>query len=126
MDGRRSMVRRPAPRSGTITPGPADPIEMLRLQEISKRYDDRAVVDNITLNLEAARTYALIGPSGCGKSTLLRIMIGLIPADQGTVYFKDKPLATYNIESVRHQFGYVIQSGGLFPQFHAAPPLYRA
>lgn len=92
---------------------------MLRLSGITKRYEGRPVVNSLDLEIETATTYALIGPSGCGKSTLLRMMIGLIPADEGTIYFNGKPLDQWEIETVRHEFGYVIQSGGLFPHLTA-------
>lgn len=88
---------------------------MVRVSEITKRYGSKTVVDGISLDFQSAQTYALIGPSGCGKSTLLRIIIGLIPADSGKVWIHQKPLSEQTLQSLRQDFGYVIQSGGLFP-----------
>ncbi len=88
---------------------------MVRVSEITKKYGSKTVVDGISLEFQSAQTYALIGPSGCGKSTLLRIIIGLIAADSGTVWIHQKPLSEQPIKSIRRNFGYVIQSGGLFP-----------
>jgi len=103
---------------------------MLRLSKITKRYDSRAVVDSVSLDLEKGKTFALIGPSGCGKSSLLRIMIGLIRPDAGQVFLDNQSLADVEIESARAEFGYVIQSGGLFPhmtcrQNAVLPAVYR-
>ena len=103
---------------------------MLNLSGITKRYEGRTVVDAIDLDLEQGKTYALIGPSGCGKSTLLRMIIGLIQPEQGTVSLNGRPLSELDIESARSDFGYVIQSGGLFPHMTAAqnaslPAVYR-
>ena len=103
---------------------------MLRLSKITKQYDGKHAVDSIDLELDKGKTYALIGPSGCGKSTLLRMLIGLIAPDSGTVFFDDRALNEVKIQDVRAEFGYVIQTGGLFPhltakQNAALPAVYR-
>lgn len=103
---------------------------MLRLSKITKKYDGQAVVKSIDLELEQGKTYTLIGPSGCGKSTLLRMLIGLISPDEGRLYFDGRPFDDINIQTVRSEFGYVIQSGGLFPHLTALenaslPAVYR-
>ena len=92
---------------------------MLRLSNIVKRYNKQVVADSIDLEFEAGKTYALIGPSGCGKSTLLRIMIGLIQADEGSVFLDEIRLGNRDFHTARIDFGYVIQSGGLFPHLTA-------
>jgi osmoprotectant transport system ATP-binding protein len=103
---------------------------MLKLAGVSKQYEGRTVVDGIDLLLQQGQTYTLVGPSGCGKSTLLRMIIGLIRPDAGQVYYNDRLLSEVDIQSVRSDFGYVIQSGGLFPhltarQNAALPAAYR-
>lgn len=90
---------------------------MLRLSKIEKSYGVKTVVNGVNLEFQTAKTYALIGPSGCGKSTLLRIIMGLISPDQGTVLINERPLPSLQINAARRDFGYVIQSGGLFPHF---------
>lgn len=87
-------------------------------------------MDAINLELEKGKTYTLIGPSGCGKSTLLRMLIGLIAPDDGRLLFQGRPFEEVNIHEMRAQFGYVIQTGGLFPhltarQNAALPAVYR-
>ena len=67
------------------------------------------------VSFRAGATSVLIGPSGCGKSTLLKLMIGLLQPDSGTIHFDDQPISPTNIQTLRHQMGYVIQEGGLFP-----------
>jgi osmoprotectant transport system ATP-binding protein len=61
----------------------------------------------------------LIGPSGCGKSTLLRLIVGLVRPDAGRVIVNDVELTAANLLQWRHQVGYVIQDGGLFPHLSA-------
>ena len=103
---------------------------MLKLAGVSKQYEGRTVVDGIDLLLQQGQTYTLVGQSGCGKSTLLRMIIGLIRPDAGQVYYNDRLLSEVDIQSVRSDFGYVIQSGGLFPHLTARqnaslPAVYR-
>ena len=87
-------------------------------------------MNSIDLELEEGKTYTFIGPSGCGKSTLLRMLIGLIKPDDGRLYFDERPYDEIDIPAMRAEFGYVIQTGGLFPhltakQNVALPAVYR-
>ncbi len=93
---------------------------MLELHDVSKAYGKQTVLRPTSFNLEAGKTLVLIGPSGCGKSTLLRLLIGLIPADSGTIRFRDVPMTPDNVLTMRHSMGYVLQDGGLFPHLSVA------
>ncbi len=90
---------------------------VIRLKNVTKRYpaSDSLAVNDITLDVPAARTLALIGPSGCGKSTLLRLILGLIETTGGTIEFD----GAADVSARRRQSGYVIQDGGLFPHLTA-------
>ncbi len=57
----------------------------LQVQNVTKRFKQRTVLDDMSFDLEKGRCLALIGPNGAGKSTLLRILAGLLQADKGTV-----------------------------------------
>jgi NitT/TauT family transport system ATP-binding protein len=70
----------------------------------------RSVLDNVNFTLHEGEVVALLGKSGSGKSTLLRIIAGLIPADQGVVSYRDKPI--YGPVS---GIAMVFQSFALFP-----------
>jgi osmoprotectant transport system ATP-binding protein len=88
---------------------------MLVLEHISKAFDGRTVLSDVSLNLPRGATGALIGSSGSGKTTLLRIALRLIGLDQGSVKLNDQPLTTFAPEAWADQIGYVPQDGGLFP-----------
>ena len=92
---------------------------MVELDNIAKSYADQAVVRDLSLKLDAGKTFVLIGPSGCGKSTILRLIVGLIQPDSGSVMIDGKTLTRETAEELRRRIGYVIQEGGLFPHLSA-------
>ncbi len=102
-------------------PGIASPTPqfMLELSNVSKSFAGRIVVDRVSARFLPDTRYVLIGPSGCGKSTILKMLIGLIQPDSGHVCVDDRPLQDADRSSTRQRFGYVIQSGGLFPHLTA-------
>lgn len=57
----------------------------LQVHNVTKKFKQRTVLDDMSFDLETGRCLALIGPNGAGKSTLLRILAGLLQADKGTV-----------------------------------------
>ena len=89
------------------------------LSEIQKTFNGATALKGIGLEFPAEKTTVLIGPSGCGKSTLIRLIIGLIPADSGTIQIEGEFLSPSNMVKIRHKIGYVIQEGGLFPHLTA-------
>jgi len=92
---------------------------MITVENVSKTYGGQTALAPTSLTLTPGKTTVLIGPSGCGKSTLLRLMVGLIAPDTGQVVIGDTPLTPQNVQGRRHEIGYVIQDGGLFPHLTA-------
>jgi len=92
---------------------------LVQLRGVSKHFGKEAAVSNVDLELERAQITVLIGPSGCGKSTILRLIVGLIAADEGSMYFDTVPISSDTITGIRRRVGYVIQDGGLFPHLTA-------
>jgi osmoprotectant transport system ATP-binding protein len=88
---------------------------MLVLEHISKQFDGRLVLSDVSVTVPTGATHALIGSSGSGKTTLLRITLRLIDLDQGWVKINERPLSTFGPEAWADQIGYVPQDGGLFP-----------
>ena len=58
---------------------------MIEISQLSKRYDDTVVVDDVTLTLPAGGVTSIIGPNGAGKSTLLSMISRLLPMSAGRV-----------------------------------------
>jgi osmoprotectant transport system ATP-binding protein len=75
----------------------------------------RALLRDISLELEAGTTTALLGRSGSGKTTLLRIVNGLVTPTSGEVLVAGKATRDYDTVALRRGIGYVIQETGLFP-----------
>jgi osmoprotectant transport system ATP-binding protein len=92
---------------------------MITVENVSKTYGGQTALAPTSLTLTPGKTTVLIGPSGCGKSTLLRLMVGLITPDTGRIVIGNEPLTPQNVERRRHEIGYVIQDGGLFPHLTA-------
>ena len=60
---------------------------MIQLQGVTKRYDEKEVLQDLTLVIPDGSIFGLIGPNGAGKSTLLQILAGILKADAGTVHY---------------------------------------
>jgi osmoprotectant transport system ATP-binding protein len=76
---------------------------------------ERVLLRDVSLQLEAGTTTALLGRSGAGKTTLLRTVNGLVTPTSGEVRVAGKPTRDYETVALRRSIGYVIQETGLFP-----------
>jgi phospholipid/cholesterol/gamma-HCH transport system ATP-binding protein len=100
---------------------PAD--GLIVLKNLTKRFGNNVVLDDISLAIEKGKTTVIIGPSGCGKSVLLKHMVVLMRPTLGEVYFKQQRidnLDELSLTSVRAHFGYLFQSGALFDSLSVA------
>jgi len=90
---------------------------MIELDHVTKRYEGRPVVDDLTLDIPAGEFCVLLGSSGCGKSTTLRMINRLVAADAGTIRVGGEDVTGIPAEALRRRIGYAIQSTGLFPHW---------
>ncbi|MDR2397275.1 MAG: ABC transporter ATP-binding protein [Spirochaetaceae bacterium] len=88
---------------------------MIRFEGITKKYDGKPVVSDITLEISRGDLVVLIGQSGCGKTTLLKIINRLIKPTSGRVFIQGENIFDKNVIDLRRNIGYVIQQTGLFP-----------
>ncbi|NYS49754.1 ATP-binding cassette domain-containing protein [Streptococcus danieliae] len=87
---------------------------MLQCDGLEKCFGQRSVFQNLAIQFEAGKVYALVGASGRGKTTLLNILAKLESPDSGRVVYREKNLLSLSrIEFFRNDLGYLLQQGGL-------------
>ena len=91
---------------------------ILEIKNISKKFDEHLVLDNVSFNVKSGEVVALIGPSGGGKSTILRSINFLEEVDQGQILFNSILLSHDNINNYRPKIGMVFQHFNLFPHMN--------
>src|ERR687893_2186362 len=85
----------------------------IRLEAVTKRFDDVTAVDDLTLSIERGAFYALLGPSGCGKTTTLRMVGGFEDPTAGRVYLGGDEVT--QLPPYKRDVNTVFQSYALFP-----------
>ena len=80
---------------------------------LTKRYGGRAVVDNLSIQLETGRICGFLGPNGSGKTTTLRMLCGLLTPDSGAGTCLGLDLITQAAQ-IKRQVGYMTQRFGLY------------
>lgn len=100
------------------------------VENLTKRYGARLILNDVSLEIEPGETVALVGPSGGGKSTLLRCVNGLNAFDAGRVQVGSHVLrprgATSDTAQVRRLFGMIFQDFQLFPHMTALENVMEA
>ena len=90
---------------------------MIEFQQVSKAYDGRLAIADLSLKIERGEFAVLIGASGSGKSTVLRMINRLIEHDSGRILIAGDEIRSFRPEELRRRMGYAIQSIGLFPHW---------
>ena len=83
------------------------------LDHVSKRFDDVAAVDDLSLEVADEEFLVLLGPSGCGKSTALRMIAGLEEPTAGSITIGDR--VVNDVEAKDRDVAMVFQSYALYP-----------
>jgi spermidine/putrescine transport system ATP-binding protein len=92
-----------------VAVSPAD----VRLEAVTKRFDDVLAVDDLTLAIGRGTFFALLGPSGCGKTTTLRMIGGFEEPSAGRILLGDQDVT--GLPPYRRDVNTVFQSYALFP-----------
>lgn len=88
--------------------------DSIELKNVSFKYQDIYVLQNINLTLRKGETVALVGSSGSGKSTLADMLPRFIDPNEGEVLIDGVNIKEYSLTSIRHQMGIVSQEPILF------------
>ena len=91
----------------------------LVVKELTKRFGDNLVVDNISFTVPSEKFVTILGPSGCGKTTVLRCIVGVEKPDDGKMNLGDDILFSKDdnllIPTEKRGMGMVYQSYALWP-----------
>ena len=90
---------------------------LIRFKNVTKRFDDRTVLDHVNLTIDEGRITTIIGKSGVGKTVLLKHIVGLLKPDQGTILFHGKDihkLTGGEWQAYLSQISYLFQNNALF------------
>lgn len=92
---------------------------MIQLFHVSKYYDRRPALSDVTLDIEKGEFVLLMGPSGAGKSTLLKLLIGAERPEEGQILVQGRSLSKLRpseIPLLRRKVGVVLQDFRLLPK----------
>ena len=90
-----------------------EPVEFVKIQRVSKQFDDALAVDDVTLTINRGEIFALLGGSGSGKSTLLRILAGFEKPSEGKVLLDGQNIT--DLPPHKRPINMMFQSYALFP-----------
>lgn len=91
-------------------------MNQLEIKNITKVFDKKVILKDVSINLEKGEFLSILGASGCGKTTLLRIIMGLDRPSSGSI-FKDGKEIT-KLEPGQRHMGMVFQNYALFPNMN--------
>jgi len=91
---------------------------MIKISNLSKKYDNNYVLKDINLEIENGSIYGLLGPNGAGKTTLISALIGLIPCDNGEITIYDR--------HIKEDLVYIRSISSIVPQNLAFYPTLTA
>ncbi len=86
---------------------------VIRLSKVSKSFDDKAIINQLTLDVNHGEFLTILGPSGCGKTTVLRLIAGFEQADNGQILLEGDNVTSTAAE--QRPINTVFQSYALFP-----------
>ncbi len=87
---------------------------VLELSNVTKRFGEFTAVDHLSFTLTRGRILGFLGPNGAGKTTTLRMMLGILPPDEGSISILGRRIA-----EVRARTGYLPEERGLYKRMRA-------
>ena len=90
-------------------------MSVINVQNITKKYGEKTVLDNISFQIPAGETVAIVGPNGTGKTTLLEILMTIRKGDSGNVSILGKNANEQKgVDDIRSKIGVMLQEGGMY------------
>lgn len=92
----------------------AVPLNEIHIENVSFSYENKEVLQSVSLTIKRGEKVAFVGESGSGKSTLTKILVGLLKYDTGSILFDDEPLKNISLESLYEKVSYLSQDTPVF------------
>ena len=92
-------------------------MQVIQIKDVCKAFDQRQVLNNISLSVEEGEIFGLLGPSGAGKTTLIKMLIGLLSETSGNIAILGKELDK-KIDESFPSFGMVLDNDGLYDRLN--------
>lgn len=90
---------------------------IISVKNVSKTFQNKKVLDGLSIDVKKGEILVIMGPSGCGKSVLLKHIIGLLNPDAGNIYYGGHDITKfdeYQLNRMRMTFGMLFQGAALF------------
>jgi phospholipid/cholesterol/gamma-HCH transport system ATP-binding protein len=90
---------------------------MIEVKNLTKKFDDKIVLDDVSVIFEQGKTNLIIGQSGSGKTVLLKSIVGLHSVDQGEIWYGNRQYNALNFKQkkeIRKEIGMLFQGAALF------------
>jgi ABC-2 type transport system ATP-binding protein len=83
---------------------------VVELAQVTKAYESKVAVSNLSLSIDAGQMFGLLGPNGAGKTSTIRMMMGITIPDSGSIRLFEKPFTRESLDRV----GYLPEERGLY------------
>jgi ABC-2 type transport system ATP-binding protein len=93
-------------------------IEMIEIENLTKRFNGKVAVKNLTLDISRGEILGFLGPNGAGKTTTVKMLTGMLMPTSGTARIAGVNVVEHPVE-VKKKIGYVPESGALFESLTA-------
>ncbi|MDR3313693.1 MAG: ATP-binding cassette domain-containing protein [Oscillospiraceae bacterium] len=90
----------------------------LELTSLTKRFGQKVAVEDLNLTMASPGVYGLIGTNGAGKTTTIRMLLGMLPADEGTALWNGTPIPKSGL-----RYGYMPEERGIYMKTKVAEQL---
>ena len=88
---------------------------VLKIENLSKTYKSRKVVQDVSLEVESGEIIGLLGPNGAGKTTSFYMIVGLVKSEGGSIFLGTEDLTKFSIDvRARKGLGYLPQESSIF------------
>lgn len=100
--------------TGTVRINPENKVGTVEFKDVTFGYGKEPLIQHLNLSVEAGETIAIVGPTGAGKTTLINLILRFYELDSGQILIDDIDITKLSRQTLREQFGIVLQDTWLF------------